>query len=469
MNDLELRIYDVTDSINVNLVYQENIFYHGFKDNLAVFNNKLYVSARFNIAIYDLINNFEKFIYGRSNEDFRIKDEYLIENPRYSNDINIYSVLDEDSTTYTISDISHETESHKVHDMIMIDNKIFLVSSQVDNFDYFNFNFYLYEIDENTPHLILKEPMPINFWPEHIKVFGEYVILSTPTLPSINNIYKYYNNNIQFLGQFLGNMSYSTGFESNNYFLNFYNSSVEYRDLNDPSLILYTIDITSTEIYSNMKHINENLITLSSFPSNIYKLNYQLSDFTLTYSIESYYSLYNGFLTTVSNNNIIISDIDKGVPRIINNWVSDFLSDRVYIFPKKNSMIFISGSSINVYDIEYTVSDSDIEIPQMRTELLSNYPNPFNPETTIVFYVGNALVRSDVSIGTINGTNVTLDIYNIRGQRIKRLVDDFMETGEHRVGWDGKDDSGREMSSGVYLYRMVAGEQEAVRRMLLLK
>ena len=129
------------------------------------------------------------------------------------------------------------------------------------------------------------------------------------------------------------------------------------------------------------------------------------------------------------------------------------------------------------------VSEKDENTLSLMTELLGNYPNPFNPETTISFVVGNAFIRSDNpplprtdSINaslrnplTKGGIHVSIDIYNIRGQKIKSLLNDLMVSGEHQVIWNGTDDFGRSVGSGVYFYRMITDEYEETKRMLMLK
>jgi len=92
----------------------------------------------------------------------------------------------------------------------------------------------------------------------------------------------------------------------------------------------------------------------------------------------------------------------------------------------------------------------------MATALLGNYPNPFNPETRISF-----------SLASEN--NVSINIYNIRGQLVKELLSDRLGSGEHSVVWNGKDDRGRAVSSGLYFYRLQTENYRAVRKMMLLK
>jgi len=90
------------------------------------------------------------------------------------------------------------------------------------------------------------------------------------------------------------------------------------------------------------------------------------------------------------------------------------------------------------------------------TKLHSNYPNPFNPETTIGFSVENQSL-------------VTVEIYNIIGQRVRVLVNEVMEAGEHSAVWNGRDRNNREVSSGIYFYRMQSGEYTDTKKMILMK
>ena len=96
-------------------------------------------------------------------------------------------------------------------------------------------------------------------------------------------------------------------------------------------------------------------------------------------------------------------------------------------------------------------------------ELYQNYPNPFNPTTTIHFTVHrpSSTVRSSIS--------TTLKIYNILGQLVTTLVDEAKPTGSYEVVWDGKDERGNNLASGIYFYRLQIGEQTQTKRMLLLK
>lgn len=87
---------------------------------------------------------------------------------------------------------------------------------------------------------------------------------------------------------------------------------------------------------------------------------------------------------------------------------------------------------------------------------LYNYPNPFNPETTIYFTIPEQ-------------SNVQLVIYNIKGQHIKTLINELKEAGEQKIVWNGTDDKGRNVSSGVYFYRLKTNQSDHLNKMLLIK
>ncbi|MFQ5650418.1 MAG: FlgD immunoglobulin-like domain containing protein [bacterium] len=92
--------------------------------------------------------------------------------------------------------------------------------------------------------------------------------------------------------------------------------------------------------------------------------------------------------------------------------------------------------------------------------LLQNYPNPFNPETAIWY----TLPPPHAGIPFVQ-----LKIYNLRGQVVRTLVSEFQRAGDHSVVWDGRDDRGQAVASGVYLYRLKSGQQIRTRRMVLLR
>jgi len=104
----------------------------------------------------------------------------------------------------------------------------------------------------------------------------------------------------------------------------------------------------------------------------------------------------------------------------------------------------------------HPVSGNDPSAPGLQTALLGNYPNPFNPSTTISFTV------QDFS-------PVSIDIYNQKGQRVKTLLNESKAAGAYSVTWNGTDDSNRSVASGIYYFKMNAGKYSSTKKMILMK
>jgi len=107
-------------------------------------------------------------------------------------------------------------------------------------------------------------------------------------------------------------------------------------------------------------------------------------------------------------------------------------------------------------DIVLPVQEVQVQHLPLRYELDQNMPNPFNPNTVIVFAVPRP-------------TEVRVEVFNVLGQKVKTLANEFSKAGYKRVEWDGTDDKGNSVASGVYLYRMTAGDFSETKKMLLLK
>jgi subtilisin family serine protease len=107
----------------------------------------------------------------------------------------------------------------------------------------------------------------------------------------------------------------------------------------------------------------------------------------------------------------------------------------------------------NIYQ---TTPADDAVTPPAFTELKGNYPNPFNPRTTIRF--------------SLESTQpVSLEIFNQKGQKVRTLLDASLPAGNHLSVWDGRDDNGTGVSSGIYYYRMRSGKFSSTRKMVMMK
>ena len=139
------------------------------------------------------------------------------------------------------------------------------------------------------------------------------------------------------------------------------------------------------------------------------------------------------------------------------SWV--LLQNATYQFAIRS--VYTNGvESISAFSQLITkTSASAGDLPQIETKLYTNFPNPFNPSTTITFSIANKNFR-----------NVELNIYNLKGQRVKKINAGMLTSGQHSFVWNGTDDNDKAVSSGVYFYRLVINRNIIdTKRMLLLK
>ena len=238
------------------------------------------------------------------------------------------------------------------------------------------------------------------------------------------------------------------------------------------------IDINGNEIWSNIlldfSSIgcsvvcnNQNILVTGSCSNNdfdgfLWLLNYDGSIIWQNYKTNPQYSS-----KVLDQNNFLISDPNlyciDGNDNIL--WDSDFHAeghDKNIDISNNEFIIFPGTCSYSNYvtitktDLQGQVSAQDNQISVLHYDL-NNYPNPFNPSTTIEFSIQKSSI-------------INLSIYNIKGQKIKTLAQNEYTQGSHSIIWNGEDESGKSASSGVYYYKLnVNGKTEAVQKCLLLK
>jgi hypothetical protein len=130
-----------------------------------------------------------------------------------------------------------------------------------------------------------------------------------------------------------------------------------------------------------------------------------------------------------------------------------YLSLRI-INKEANATIF---GNANLND-GYSAALNSVTVREIPTEfaLSQNYPNPFNPTTSIKFAIPE-------------NANVQLNVYNMLGQKVRTIMDGMQDAGYYTVNWDGTNDLGSKVSSGIYIYRISAGKYNATMKMNLLK
>jgi hypothetical protein len=135
--------------------------------------------------------------------------------------------------------------------------------------------------------------------------------------------------------------------------------------------------------------------------------------------------------------------------------LTDYMDSDIYIGIQcisNNAFMFLVDDVM----VRSATPVDDVIIPVLATELQSNYPNPFNPETTIRYSVKET-------------SPVTIEVYNLKGQLIRTLVNEVKTAGNYSVVWNGRDSHNQPVSSGVYFYKMNAGKYSSTKKMIMMK
>ena len=156
----------------------------------------------------------------------------------------------------------------------------------------------------------------------------------------------------------------------------------------------------------------------------------------------------------IYRDDMFLAHIENGNARA---FLDDYLESGTYTYHiiavYEDDIMSLPSESIEV--VLSVTSIHDELIPSLNT-LHGNYPNPFNPKTNISF----SLNREQ---------KVSIEIYNIKGQKIKTLVNSSLPAKKHTVTWHGDDDFGKSVGSGVYFYKMITDNYTETKKMLMLK
>jgi hypothetical protein len=144
-------------------------------------------------------------------------------------------------------------------------------------------------------------------------------------------------------------------------------------------------------------------------------------------------------------------------------WLSQFEGQNfqpeqlpyAHTYDSTKTLYAVAEYAIMILKKPTLVPEEEVETPKVF-ELFPSYPNPFNNQTVIRYTLSRP-------------TNVSLTIYNLLGQKVRTLVKNEEQSGLVTVKWNGKDDRGRDLSSGVYFYQLKTGEFTQTKRMVLLK
>ncbi len=213
-----------------------------------------------------------------------------------------------------------------------------------------------------------------------------------------------------------------------------------------------------------------NRVLFCQFISNAPIKEIDLDDFSVTTVLQSYFANFDGlaidgdgyiYVSCWGNNSVYRYDNAFSLPA---ERVSSGHNGPADIFyNQRDNILAVPNYYSNVVDFLPIDPAGVEEIPgriPRAFSLSQNYPNPFNPSTTISF-----------DIPGLSGTKqpVSLIVFDLRGRPVKTLFDSELEPGSHRIHWDGRDDRGRSVASGIYLYRLKVHEEAFTRKMSLLK
>ncbi|HEQ98638.1 MAG TPA: T9SS type A sorting domain-containing protein [candidate division Zixibacteria bacterium] len=145
---------------------------------------------------------------------------------------------------------------------------------------------------------------------------------------------------------------------------------------------------------------------------------------------------------------------DDGGPGCGSEWCGYLRASYILNFCNLGLLVPEGMIPEDVVNIAYRIHN-EVSLPQ-EYELAQNFPNPFNPETEISYILPEA-------------SHVKLEIFNIMGQKVISLVDEFQDSGSYTVRWNSIGRDGRTVSSGIYFYRLTTGQLMQTRKMVLMK
>ncbi|MDD2650765.1 MAG: chitobiase/beta-hexosaminidase C-terminal domain-containing protein [Candidatus Cloacimonetes bacterium] len=184
--------------------------------------------------------------------------------------------------------------------------------------------------------------------------------------------------------------------------------------------------------------------------------------------ITSYYPVEDTLSVSLNSpTNFIVNAVDYDNDDLFYQWfvnsVDQHIDDNIFVFIPNTLgeyLVVCKVTDLN-YDVYKTwqvyISSDNADILKPKENYLSqNYPNPFNPFTTIDF----CLKKDDY---------ININVYNIKGQFIKTLLNEFVNAGEHSIIWDGTDAQGKTLKSGIYLYKISSSSFYDFKKAILLK
>ena len=441
--------------------------------------NFLYWHNEAGLNVYDITDDFSQlYSYGRfSNLHSYIphdSDIYFIENNQAAHLVEIISILD--NNLKVAIDFEHPTA---INSLQIKEDLLYLTKTERINNVWQN-AFDIYRIENKKAHhlstLSFGDTLGGRFYVGESRVFIDLWMSNRIRIYDINENYELVN-----MTEYPGTLQLAATNFPKEYILSYNGNNVTLRSQNNFENVIASGNIPMTD--RGLWYYGKNYFFVSSMLDNrftLYNYDTENGNISLKYdfplSPESTILPFNEIITknaTHSEKSIYYTIIDGQITQIGEKYDERAVRE-TYFYPERKKMVQIAGSGIWVYDVDYELSDTDVLAEVRSTGLMGNYPNPFNPETTIKFRIENSELKNNTSLsfGESRGEgfqHVRIDIFNIKGQKVRALVDRVYPSGEHSVVWNGTDDSGVSVGSGIYLYRMSAGSVTETKKMVLLK
>jgi len=466
-----LYVWQIVEDGNMNLIFSEQSGSgaSGTDKNMELHYPYLYMNKNYGLKVYDLSGGApeEAFFHGISisNVSYSLGQNelyvchwdvnYFLKHDMNATKFDIYSII-ENKLVYSVV---FDTWRQNVNAVIK-DNLLFVSSIRAD--DIYICNFEIYQINsgeiEFANDFELDHGLNRGFHIIDDLIFFNYGYTQV--------VYRFVDYELEYVGSFQGMIHLYPTNQPEDFVINLQNSSLIFRDLNNLENILFTKNVPGADMV--YFHNDEYLIIADGDRIMTRAYNYHIENdyFSLlhTFPRDRIINTLNGIVVKNAYSDDFFSEFysifNGQIYKVGEKDETARMQWHTFFFPEMNKMVQFAYTGVWVYDFEYTVSDKDGTHPISKAhfELMGNYPNPFNPETTIKFN----LPYSD---------NVTIEIFNIRGQKVRRLLDGHMNSGVHSVVWDGKNDAGNATSSGLYFYKMTVESDDfaSVKRMILLK
>ncbi len=485
--NLSISIFNIHDISNPTFVaenyFPQNIF-NGFPEAIVDTGNYLYMGANTNGILKMVFNDGNLEFTG-----FHIDNEYLYPDcflhgnklflPIWNGGIKVFDITNPANPIFE-NKIFPDKE---IHSKIIFPQQNRLILSYKNNL---GLNFLAkYDIsDVNNPNLLYE--VPLNYSDISLVTNPEesnniiYILGETYPLPNIQiekydfssdddaNLLFLYNNNENIYHYFISGFFKNSKFYLFNYnlslkplvFSGFAENNPEFlgqvEGINPDNLGIsasnycdpyfeYMTDISNTTIhYLNINNLtSQEMFTTASKGYNPFSINDNGMLLTRGYYTINIYDTHNCSTGNLAKNNTITLNSDYPTFTILERNGIKYL----YV---------IQAECISVYSYNIT-ANGDISINPLNDYVMKNYPNPFNPTTTISFDLPKS-------------AKVDLSIYNIKGQKVKTLTDEKYPKGKHSLIWNGTNDENQNVGSGMYFYKLnVNGKNIIVKKCLLLK